>query len=1542
MQLKVRPITQRQHHARSPLLPRPGIAGTPALVRSLALAGILTLAPLHAAHAADPDPVKALIDQGKYWQAHGRGDLAEPAWKKVLRIDPRQPDALFGMGMALADRKDSGGAAAYLERLRQVAPDYPDVDTLSRRLGENSSRDENLNDARRLAQSGESVPAVRKYQQALNGKPAAPELRREYYQALAATPKGWNEARRGLEELAHDHPDDPRYGLAFAQHLTYQEATRRQGIERLAQLTNDSTVGQTAQQAWRQALLWMAARPSDQRYFDAYLKIAPDDPAVRARSESMVQQDKAARIRAQRDAAGNARGRTLAEGFSALEQNDLATASAHFSSVLNRTPNDADALGGMGIVELRQERFEQARNYLERASRAGNPARWREALTSATYWTYASRALGAQSNGDFATARSLFERAIALNPSDVTAQIMLGNALLDQHDAPGAEHAYRMALRRQADHPDAIRGLVGALAAQGRGEEALGYAEQLTAEQQTKVGGLDRLRAMAGIARARTAEARGDLGQARSLFEDALIVNPDDPWLRLDLARIYVRQGAIDMARSMMDELLATRPDMVDALYASALLAEQTHDWPKGLQLLDRVPVGKRTQAMTVLQRRLWISQQVESATRMARRDLIQQAYATLGDAERVAQEAPSLRAEIAAGYAAIGDTNQALSVAQRAVAQAPDDGNVLLRYASILLATRRDAQLDAVMQRLASRQFTPDQRSRFDDLRLAIVIRETDAIRIHGDLGGSYAIIAPWLTSMPDNADLQAALARLYASAGDPSSAVKCYQVALARRPDDLGLQVAALYAATAAKDWRFAEQTARTALQIAPDDGPLLAAVGRMYRAQGQLALASEYLRRSLGTGAPAGVRPSTNAPRSWEAAMQSMGSRPATGANPFEGKKAIDSSRADDPVDPLAPGAMRFASRLPMPPSQLTPSSRISNMPIYMPPVPPAVDDAPYVTPYGPTSGSVGPASEHALPYMPAVLAAASYGSDDDRASESGRPSDARRPPPGARYSYDARSPYRTNEPPYIPPDDYTAAPWPMAPTAHDTPYVQDMRTGSVDGHKRKRQMAPSRHSTRHRTLVAEEPLGYGQNIRQPYQQRQPYRQRDDASTYASPAFNPGDDSWSGRPPRPSRGTQRDAVAYVEADRISAPTVSTQTLGVADELAQINRTLTSSLSGGLTFRQRSGEDGLSHLTDIEAPIEGRIRANNGHVVVTATPVTLDAGTVAADLPTRARFGTGLSGGPSVDAGSQNASGVGLSIGYETASVKARIGTTPVGFRYQNMLGDLQYTGHVTDKASWSLAVTRQAVTDSLLSYAGAREAASGISWGGVTRTGAQATLGWDDGTSGAYFNGEFQYYDGHHVAKNYAIKGSGGGYTRFYQDADHALTVGLNATWMSFNKNQSYFTYGHGGYFSPQQYIILNLPVEYAGRTGAFTYDIKGSIGVQHYRENAVPYFPLDPGMQAQAEANMNGVTTATLDRNAVYPQRSKTGLAYSFFANAEYQLAPKLAIGAMASLGNANQYRQWIAAIYLRYSFTAQSSTQPFPPKVFVSPYLAESS
>ena len=115
--------TGRESRAAAP--GRVGGVSVRALVMCLVLAGSVALVVQHVAHAATPSPMQALVDQGKYWQAHGRGDLAEQAWEKVLRIDPKQPDALFGMGMVMADRKDGGARSSTWRGCARSRPTTP-------------------------------------------------------------------------------------------------------------------------------------------------------------------------------------------------------------------------------------------------------------------------------------------------------------------------------------------------------------------------------------------------------------------------------------------------------------------------------------------------------------------------------------------------------------------------------------------------------------------------------------------------------------------------------------------------------------------------------------------------------------------------------------------------------------------------------------------------------------------------------------------------------------------------------------------------------------------------------------------------------------------------------------------------------------------------------------------------------------------------------------------------------------------------------------------------------------------------------------------------------------------------------------------------------------------------------------------------------------------------------------------------------------------------------------------------------------------------
>ncbi|WP_042885624.1 cellulose synthase subunit BcsC-related outer membrane protein [Cupriavidus necator] len=126
------------------------------------------------------------------------------------------------------------------------------------------------------------------------------------------------------------------------------------------------------------------------------------------------------------------------------------------------------------------------------------------------------------------------------------------------------------------------------------------------------------------------------------------------------------------------------------------------------------------------------------------------------------------------------------------------------------------------------------------------------------------------------------------------------------------------------------------------------------------------------------------------------------------------------------------------------------------------------------------------------------------------------------------------------------------------------------------------------------------------------------------------------------------------------------------------------------------------------------------------------------------------------------------------------------------------------------------------------------------------------------------------------------------------DQRLLSGVNFTSMGYAENLRYFTFGQGGYFSPQTYFAVTVPLSLSGRTARLAYHVRGALGVQAFSEDDSNYFPTDAAAQsaanaAVATANSKGLTNAT---SAVYPGQFTTGLAYNLVGSIEYQVAQQL--------------------------------------------------
>jgi hypothetical protein len=395
------------------------------------------------------------------------------------------------------------------------------------------------------------------------------------------------------------------------------------------------------------------------------------------------------------------------------------------------------------------------------------------------------------------------------------------------------------------------------------------------------------------------------------------------------------------------------------------------------------------------------------------------------------------------------------------------------------------------------------------------------------------------------------------------------------------------------------------------------------------------------------------------------------------------------------------------------------------------------------------------------------------------------------------------------------------------------------------------------------------------------------------------------------------------------------------VRDELREVQQSQISSFSVGATARARQGEAGMSQLSEIEAPVQLKMSVGDGHLILGVTPTGASAGAPGTPYGTLSRFG----GGPvtALDMplrapGSQSDSGIGVSVGYESGGLKADIGTTPLGFGQSDVTGGVRYRMALNDQLTMAVDLSRRPVNDSLLSFAGARDARTGDRWGGVSATGGRIDMTWDDGELGLYGYGSLHGITGTRVRSNARAELGGGMYWHVHRTSNADLTAGLSFSGLSYQRNLRYFTVGHGGYFSPQQFVSFGLPVEWAQRNGRLSYQLKGSVGVQYFKEDAAPYFPNSPSRQAAAvlaasDALAFGETGAT----AIYPGQSRTGLGYNLGAAMEYQMHPQVFLGGHLALNNARNYREFAGGLYVRYAFQPYNGLQVFPVNPLRSPY-----
>ncbi|MBC9205460.1 BCSC C-terminal domain-containing protein [Roseomonas aerophila] len=385
------------------------------------------------------------------------------------------------------------------------------------------------------------------------------------------------------------------------------------------------------------------------------------------------------------------------------------------------------------------------------------------------------------------------------------------------------------------------------------------------------------------------------------------------------------------------------------------------------------------------------------------------------------------------------------------------------------------------------------------------------------------------------------------------------------------------------------------------------------------------------------------------------------------------------------------------------------------------------------------------------------------------------------------------------------------------------------------------------------------------------------------------------------------------------------------IATELAAARKETVTWIQAGVGYRQRSGQGGLSRLSEVTAPVEAStpVPGIGGRVTARAETVALSAGSLGSDFNSQRSFGTNPLAAPGSTARpSSRATGVALNVAYAYGDVRADIGSTPLGFRMATAVGGVEYAPALTDKLRLRVAAERRAVDDSLLSYGGMRDSRTGTTWGNVARTGGRAQLEYMlTNNTVLYGGGSYASVDGRNVAGNTRFEVGGGLAWTLLRRPDEEFVLGVDTRYTSYDRNLRNFTLGQGGYFSPQSQFAAVLQGDWRKRYGDWRLRLGGALGWQTYREDASDVFPNDAALQASLVAAAAADPTITTR----YASDSSNGLIGGVRAEAEYAITPQLRLTALGSYDRAGNWEQFTGLLRLRYAFE-----QPGPDLSTVAP------
>ncbi len=1488
---------------------------------------------------AQSDVAKLLVSKAQTLERRGRIDLAAKVWEQVLLANPEDVDALAGMARYSQQTGNADAARSYLEKLKKIDP-TAHAKAVEQPQGIDPRQQAKLEEAGKLSAQHNPDAAMRLYREVFGDHPPDGEMSLAYYETLASTAGGQAQAIAHLRDLAKSHPDDSRYNLAMGRLLTYDARTRLEGLKALEAIPATDSSASAARDAWKQALIWERGNPAYQAFLHEYLGRYPD-PDLEA---------KFGPVRPVKSQAEQEADHYEQAGYQALRDNNTQEADGLFEKLRASPAGTTPGLIGLGFVRMKQQDFAGAQELLEAAkSRSTSPNHTLDqALETARFWHNMSDATHSLDENNLGQALKSFQAAYAIRSNSPEAIAGLAGTIMKQGQPAAAAPMFRRWVQVAPNEPKAWQGLLNSLQQSGDGQGAITASKNMPAS--VRQGCMEEPECLLPLSAAY--RSAGNVDESRSLLQRAVqlsVGTKGSPEMQMQVAGLLGETGNFAQATEMYVRLAQQDPKRLDIWEGLIGALHQANKDTEALEVSAKIPPEvydkalEKTDFLMIMASIYQAQEQIEPAHRLLEQALNRETaggqdaplplqlqigglwlkekdYTKASDLfsgviSRYPENLTAWRGEFSALHES-GHDEQAIALFSRAPdttrhrlesdpdtlallafsysSQKQNDIAVrLIRQAAwqyqstrktipvdlelescwIFLNANQDVSLSSQIRHLSLRSdLIPTQQKTLGEVWAAWSLKKADAAANTANYNQALAILNAARRAFPDDLKIRSAFANTLMRGGYARQSFDEYRnwgLIGGDRDDYVG----ALGAAIGAHEFKSAEAWLNTSLSQWQNDPKLLTMGAKLAVARGDYTLANRYYKAALAQSTP-------------DANPMGLYGAPSDPTNPNQVMAIQSLAELLAPMNPLARTAQR--DNVQPPPPVDDPVARLLA----------GLSPNETFNSNAASTQSLSQASDGSMNSQVAVtlpnlsdqgLSQAASGNGQVTSNSNGTAVQAQgsTQPESLDWllqSVDQR--LQSASDPRQNPLAMAASPKPV-----DQPYPNQNFNGAPAG-----------------------PQSVGNTpMRSPVQAG---AQQQTQPPSISDQWMPNTNSAAALPQSSGGNPQFIAESFVATPPTSiasAPVNLSPREEVETEIAAVNAQLSPYVGSETILRSRSGQPGFDHLLSQQTNLEASTTLGDSvRMTIIASPVVLDAGTPNSQATVQlGSLGLGAATSP------MGASGLGGEVQVATQNFGARLGITPQGFPIVNIEGGIEYR-----PGGGPIVITayRNPVTDTLLSYAGIRDPGTGQAWGGVLANGVSGLGSWGTAASGIYAGLGYQYIIGTGVADNSREDASVGSYWKILSKDTGSLIVGVNFSGMHYEKNLRYFTLGQGGYFSPQSYLLFNVPVHWQGTyLNRFEYSADASLGSQHFQEDASPFFPLQTPPQPTSSSHAKIGSTISY-----YPSQVSTGANYSMVLKSGYRLNSNWLLGGFMDFNNTQNYVSKNFGFYVRYQF------RPTPP------------